>query len=672
MAIVSLSPDLDRVLADRLAGTVLPGLEATLQPLIASPDDWLALLSQVFSAEAAGSTERFSTWAEQLRQELSSGGFSVSLELRSGQELQGANAAYAAPASAGGERILLNADWAAGASNTDLQRVLLEELGHAFDQRLTGGGDTPGDEGALFAARLLDIPLEPAVLEAMSQENDGGLLQLGNQAVPVEFNGYDPSTTDTDQDGVVDSLDLDDDNDGILDTVESLVGDTTPLANTISFSYAQTAGVNGVVAGFPSRHDAAGVYGTGDRNDPKFLFDGDLNTELRVHNGDIFEFNLGQTIRAGSTITLFEGPGSNDAPVAIYASLGTTDPAGNTNNATGGGKGWANLQAALTAGTAVLLYTGPSSATQTLEVGIDVTHVQIVGLGTHGGFAEFTLTASIDTSLDTDGDGIPNSRDLDSDNDGISDLAESVGWDPSAAVMVADANRDGTIDLSGNSFDASGVWTKLSAGGTTPRDSDNDGIFDFLDLDSDADGIPDTVELQTTAGYLTNDGDVSNEDADGDGVIARFDSNDASGGTFGGTFATPVNTDASGEATSGGLVDISGSITNANWVAGGADWQASGNFAGQTFEVLQTRYTSGTDASDGELDNSDDGYAKLKSKDSDNLVVDFGVTLEAGTVIVISGASNQDPYSGTEIETDRVFRVNAASDAREALIKTGN
>ncbi len=108
---------------------------------------------------------------------------------------------------------------------------------------------------------------------------------------------------------------------------------------------------------------------------------------------------------------------------------------------------------------------------------------------------------------DTDADGIPDFKDLDSDNDGIADLVES---------------------------------------STLILDTDADQLPDYRDLDSDQDGIADTIEARPTAGYVANDGDISNDDADGDGIIALFDDNDAGSGDFGGTYANfnaPVDTD---------------------------------------------------------------------------------------------------------------------------------
>ena len=124
-----------------------------------------------------------------------------------------------------------------------------------------------------------------------------------------------------------------------------------------------------------------------------------------------------------------------------------------------------------------------------------------------------------ETSTDDDGDGIPNHCDLDSDNDGISDLEES-GQDPS----LVDLNGDGVVD---GGVDANGVPLAAN-GGVRPVDTDTDGIQDFLDLDSDNDAIPDAVEAQPTATYTPPTG----VDSDGDGIDDAFDSTVGHGGNF--------------------------------------------------------------------------------------------------------------------------------------------
>lgn len=97
--------------------------------------------------------------------------------------------------------------------------------------------------------------------------------------------------------------------------------------------------------------------------------------------------------------------------------------------------------------------------------------------------------------------------DLDSDNDGIYDLTESGNGAP-------DANFDGIIDGLPASFGANGLYDNLE---TTPdsgilklpiRDTDNDGSFDYIDLDSDNDLCFDVTEAGFTDS--NNDGLLGN------------------------------------------------------------------------------------------------------------------------------------------------------------------
>jgi VCBS repeat-containing protein len=148
---------------------------------------------------------------------------------------------------------------------------------------------------------------------------------------------------------------------------------------------------------------------------------------------------------------------------------------------------------------------------------------------------------NIDVVRDTDRDGTADHLDLDSDNDGISDLTES-----GQNAATVDTNNDGIHDGPDN---ASGIPLAANGGvGVTPVNTDGDSRADYLDLDSDNDGIADTIEARPTAGYVANDGDVRNNDLDGDGIIGLFDSNDATTGAAGGTFVAPVNTDGTDNA----------------------------------------------------------------------------------------------------------------------------
>ena len=108
--------------------------------------------------------------------------------------------------------------------------------------------------------------------------------------------------------------------------------------------------------------------------------------------------------------------------------------------------------------------------------------------------------------LDSDNDTVPDSLDLDSDNDGIYDLTES-------GSNAADTDNNGVIDGNSASFGSNGYLDSLETANEsnipnfTIRDTDADGLKDYIDKDSDGDTCNDVIE----AGFL---------DPDGDGVLS--------------------------------------------------------------------------------------------------------------------------------------------------------
>ena len=85
-------------------------------------------------------------------------------------------------------RVLINSSWLAQASDAlALQQVLLEEAGHAIDRWLNGPLDARGDEGALFAARVLGVPLSTAQRQAIATQNDQRQLLVDGRAVAAEL-----------------------------------------------------------------------------------------------------------------------------------------------------------------------------------------------------------------------------------------------------------------------------------------------------------------------------------------------------------------------------------------------------------------------------------------------------------------------------------------------------
>ena len=115
---------------------------------------------------------------------------------------------------------------------------------------------------------------------------------------------------------------------------------------------------------------------------------------------------------------------------------------------------------------------------------------------------------------DSDGDGVPDHLDLDSDNDGITDLVEAGHQQP-------DEDGNGIIDGDNSFFGQNGLFNAIasdpdafSAFETYGRiDTDRDGVPDHDDLDADNDGINDVVE----ANFVTSDSNGDGRIDDGNG-----------------------------------------------------------------------------------------------------------------------------------------------------------
>jgi uncharacterized repeat protein (TIGR01451 family) len=143
----------------------------------------------------------------------------------------------------------------------------------------------------------------------------------------------------------------------------------------------------------------------------------------------------------------------------------------------------------------------------------------------------------------TDDRGPPDYRDLDSDDDGISDLSEG-------GSGCADPGNDGVCD--GGDADHDGIPDSADGDPMTPgdgqtrppTDTDHDGTPDYQDLDSDGDHLPDVVE--GGHGGLDGDGDGKIDDAgdgDGDGLVDAVDANPT---TFGGLDDPHIDPDGDG------------------------------------------------------------------------------------------------------------------------------
>jgi gliding motility-associated-like protein len=340
----------------------------------------------------------------------------------------------------------------------------------------------------------------------------------------------DEGTDDADQDGLPNSRDLDSDNDGIPDIIEA--GGSDPDGNGfpgtgLIGTNVDANGLASILAGLPiSINDAQDDFD--DDGIKNFL---DIDSD----NDGVFD-----AIEAGGTDANGDGrvgPGvANDIDADGFPDI--VDPVNNNGGAVLG----IRLPNLNSDGAQLPNYLDLDSdddgIPDVLEAGgADPDNDGTIGSGaitdTDGdGASDLVDNNNGGTALingDIDGDGIPNTMDLDSDGDGIRDVIEAGGIDNDGDGRIG----SGAItDTNGNG------WSNITdpANGGTPLlvpNTDASGSANYLDIDSDNDGIADIIEAQTTIGYQAPLG----LDADGDGIDNRFDINN------GGTALIPVNTD---------------------------------------------------------------------------------------------------------------------------------
>jgi uncharacterized repeat protein (TIGR01451 family) len=123
----------------------------------------------------------------------------------------------------------------------------------------------------------------------------------------------------------------------------------------------------------------------------------------------------------------------------------------------------------------------------------------------------------------SDGSGNPNYMDIDADNDGIPDNIEGPSSTGYQLPTYLDTDGDGLDNRYDNAPAAFG------GNGNTPNDQDGDLIPDYMDLDTDNDGLPDIIEgndfnLNNIQDDLVT---LTGVDTDGDGLDDRFDLNNS-------------------------------------------------------------------------------------------------------------------------------------------------
>ncbi|GAA6142841.1 Ig-like domain-containing protein [Hydrogenophaga sp. 5NK40-0174] len=433
-------------------------------------------------------------------------------------------AAIGSALSASGDILLYGCDVAADANGVSM----VDALAQATGADVAASDDSTGITGDWALEYRSGTAVDTAAIDATGWN---GTLVAG----------------DFDNDGVIDSADIDDDNDGIIDANEGAIPEITMVtpteaeANLLETSpYTHTFAVD--PAG-PATLPAGGISVTVLAGD---VVGGDQWRVFQPPQANMDVNFYGADVSIPTLYLDVIGSIPRDINVDWGATAESLDTGGYEYHYIIGVAGLATEYG----GTAFTTITSS-------EVLTVLDNADVFGSGTYSlldGVESNTVGQTgtvISTNLDTTGNGytfyeiprtasdvvlsytgndphgfifgvvavpVGTTQDIDADNDGITDNVEAQG----TASYIAPSG----IDSDGNGLDDAYESSPGAGEGLTPVDTDGDGTADFLDADSDNDGMGDVAERGD--GQATSI--ISTTDTDGDGLLDIFEGSNVNDG----------------------------------------------------------------------------------------------------------------------------------------------
>ncbi len=315
---------------------------------------------------------------------------------------------------------------------------------------------------------------------------------------------------DADGDGIANAYDLDADNDGIADIIEAYGTDTDGDGRVDVATDLDADGIADILDAdddtTPTANDGNGalvtVDGSGNTNDT-------MTGQLADFDGDGFPNWLDRDTDNDGISDLAEA-GGNASMLMDADDDGRLDMPANWDE---DGDGLADVYDSN-------VNDGPGAGGSTNGTALITSKVDANndGMAVGEGLVGF--------NINQDGDAQPNYRDLDSDNDGITDVVEQNAGSTSNDLDGGDLNGQMTA----------GASDFVVNNQSTPLDSDGDGVYDYLDIDADNDGIPDNLEA-VCSGCPTAGG-FSGSDTNLNGVDDAFENLTSTNATGGNNIGT--------------------------------------------------------------------------------------------------------------------------------------